>query len=53
MKVIPVEVLEKFFNNYNEYYNEGLKHGRRYVFSRESMKYFIEKLIKEYSFEIN
>lgn len=53
MKVIPVEVLEKFFNCYDEFYNEGLKQGHEYVFSRDNMKYFIDKLIKEYSFEIN
>lgn len=53
MKVIPIEVLENFLNNYEKYYIKGLKQGHKYVFSRDNMKYFIDKLIKEYSFEIN
>lgn len=52
MRVIPVEVLENFLNNFNKYYIKNLKNGKRIVMSRENIVYLLTKFINKYSFEI-
>lgn len=52
MRVVPVEVLERFLNNFNKHCIKKLKKGTQVIMTRENIAHLFNIFINEYSIEI-